>query len=66
MPTSLYNPFDLTKAWPHKDYPLIEVGILECRPTSMQGVPEAISCARSATSPKPTRLTAGVSLSAWA
>jgi len=24
-----YNPFDLTKVWFHKDYPLIEVGILE-------------------------------------
>ena len=24
-----YNPFDLTKVWPHEDYPLIEVGILE-------------------------------------
>jgi len=24
-----YNPFDLTKIWPHKDYPLIEVGIME-------------------------------------
>jgi catalase len=24
-----YNPFDLTKVWPHKDYPLVEVGILE-------------------------------------
>lgn len=23
------NPFDLTKIWPHSDYPLIEVGILE-------------------------------------
>jgi catalase len=23
------NPFDLTKVWPHKDYPLKEVGILE-------------------------------------
>ena len=23
------NPFDLTKVWPHKDYPLIEVGQLE-------------------------------------
>ena len=23
------NPFDLTKVWPHKDYPLIEIGILE-------------------------------------
>ena len=24
-----YNPFDLTKVWPHGDYPLIDVGILE-------------------------------------
>lgn len=23
------NPFDLTKVWPHKDFPLIEIGILE-------------------------------------
>jgi catalase len=23
-----YNPFDLTKVWPHKDYPLIEAGVL--------------------------------------
>jgi catalase len=24
-----YNPFDLTKVWPHGDYPLTEVGIME-------------------------------------
>lgn len=24
-----YNPFDLTKVWPHADYPVIDVGILE-------------------------------------
>lgn len=24
-----FNPFDLTKVWPHSDFPLIEVGILE-------------------------------------
>jgi len=24
-----YDPFDLTKVWPHGDYPLIEVGVLE-------------------------------------
>ena len=24
-----YNPFDLTKVWQHKDYPLIEVGVME-------------------------------------
>ena len=23
------NPFDLTKVWPHQDYPLIEVGVME-------------------------------------
>ncbi len=27
--SSPYNPFDLTKVWYHKDYPLIEVGVLE-------------------------------------
>ncbi len=24
-----YDPFDLTKVWPHKDFPLIDVGVLE-------------------------------------
>ncbi|MDY0212663.1 MAG: catalase [Desulfuromonadaceae bacterium] len=24
-----FNPFDLTKVWPHGDYPVIEVGVLE-------------------------------------
>src|SRR5690606_36038570 len=24
-----HNPFDLTKVWPHGDFPLIEVGVLE-------------------------------------
>ena len=24
-----YNPFDLTKVWPHGDYPVIDVGIME-------------------------------------
>ena len=27
--TSPYHPFDLTKIWPHKDYPLIPVGVME-------------------------------------
>jgi catalase len=27
--TCPYNPFDLTKVWFHKDYPLMEVGVLE-------------------------------------
>ena len=26
---SPFHPFDLTKVWPHADYPLIEVGVLE-------------------------------------
>ncbi|MDN7591701.1 catalase [Burkholderia seminalis] len=24
-----YNPFDITKVWPHADYPLIDVGVIE-------------------------------------
>ena len=24
-----FNPFDLTKVWPHQDYPLMDVGVLE-------------------------------------
>ena len=27
--TYCWNPFDLTKVWPHGDYPLVEVGVLE-------------------------------------
>jgi len=27
--TFQFNPFDLTKVWPHGDYPLIDVGVLE-------------------------------------
>lgn len=27
--TVSFNPFDLTKIWPHKDFPLIDVGVLE-------------------------------------
>lgn len=27
--TYAINPFDLTKVWPHKDYPLIEAGVME-------------------------------------
>lgn len=27
--TCRINPFDLTKVWPHKDFPLIDVGVLE-------------------------------------
>ena len=27
--THKHNPFDVTKVWPHADYPLIEVGVME-------------------------------------
>lgn len=27
--TAAFNPFDLTKVWPHGDYPLIDVGVME-------------------------------------
>ena len=27
--TTSYNPFDLTKVWPHNEFPLIEVGVME-------------------------------------
>ncbi|MFJ2995556.1 catalase [Pandoraea sp. NPDC087047] len=27
--TYRFNPFDITKVWPHADYPLIDVGVLE-------------------------------------
>lgn len=27
--TFKHNPFDLTKVWPHQDYPLMDVGVLE-------------------------------------
>ncbi len=27
--TYRYNPFDVTKVWPYKDYPLIDVGVIE-------------------------------------
>lgn len=27
--TTTYNPFDLTKVWPHSEYPMIDVGTLE-------------------------------------
>ena len=30
--TYRFNPFDLTKVWPHGDYPLIDVGTLDPQP----------------------------------
>ncbi len=54
-----YNPFDLTKVWPHKDYPLIEVGVLELnRNPENYFAASAIRrtrCCRRASSPTPMR-----------
>lgn len=33
--TTSYNPFDLTKVWPHSDYPLIDVGVMELNQNPM-------------------------------
>ena len=44
-----WNPFDLTKVWPHKDFPRIPVGVLELNRNPA-------NCS-SATSPRPTRPT---------
>ena len=30
--TYRFNPFDLTKVWPHADYPLVDVGRMISRP----------------------------------
>ena len=27
--TTSYNPFDLTRVWPHEDFPLIDIGVME-------------------------------------
>lgn len=35
-----HNPFDLTKVWPHGDYPLIEVGVLELNRTRKTSSPK--------------------------
>ncbi len=63
------NPFDLTKVWPHRDYPLIEVGVMElnrnpenffadveqCRASAIRPT----RCCRDACSPTATRSAIG-------
>lgn len=43
-----YHPFDLTKVWPHSDYPLIEVGVLElnCNPDNYFAEVEQVAMIR--------------------
>ncbi len=56
--TYRFNPFDLTKVWPHKDYPLIEVGkmVLDRNPTDYHTEIEQAAF-------EPNNLVAGIGLS---
>ena len=56
--TYRFNPFDLTKVWPHKDYPLIEVGkmTLDRNPTDFHTEIEQAAF-------EPNNLVAGIGLS---
>ena len=60
-----YNPFDLTKVWPHKDYPLIPVGklVLDRNPTNYFAEVEQIAFAPShmvpGIEPSPDRMLQG-------
>jgi catalase len=53
-----YNPFDLTKVWPHKDYPLIEVGVMELNRNPENYFQEIELCAYS-----PSNVVPGISWS---
>jgi catalase len=53
-----YNPFDLTKVWPHKDYPLIDVGILELNRNPENYFAEIEQCAFS-----PSNIVPGIGFS---
>jgi len=47
------NPFDLTKVWPHKDYPLVEVGelVLDRNPENYFAEVEQAASSRATSSP---------------
>lgn len=53
-----YNPFDLTKIWSHKDYPLIDVGVLELNRNPENYFAEVEQAAFS-----PTHIVPGISFS---
>ncbi|MBI3433765.1 MAG: catalase, partial [Proteobacteria bacterium] len=53
-----YNPFDLTKVWPHRDYPLHEVGIMELNRNPENYFQEVELCAYS-----PSNIVPGISWS---
>ena len=53
-----YNPFDLTKVWPHADYPLIDVGIVELNRNPDNYFAEIEQCAYS-----PSNIVPGIGFS---
>jgi len=53
-----YNPFDLTKVWPHGDFPLIDVGVLELNRNADNYFAEIENCAYS-----PSNIVPGVGFS---
>lgn len=53
-----YNPFDLTKVWPHGDYPLIDVGVLELNENAQNYFTEIEMAAYS-----PSNIVPGISFS---
>lgn len=52
------NPFDLTKVWPHADYPLIEVGVMELNKN-----PENVFAQVEQSSFSPSTIVPGISFS---
>ena len=52
------NPFDLTKVWPHSDYPLIEVGVMELNKN-----PENVFAETEQVSFSPSSVVPGISFS---
>jgi len=53
-----YNPFDLTKVWPHGDFPLIDVGVLELNRNADNYFAEIETCAYS-----PSNIVPGIGFS---
>lgn len=53
-----FNPFDLTKVWPHGDYPLIDVGVLELNRNPDNYFAEIETCAYS-----PSNIVPGIGFS---
>jgi len=53
-----YNPFDLTKVWPHGDFPLIDVGVFELNRNADNYFAEIENCAYS-----PSNIVPGIGFS---